>query len=227
MTATTDTDRKAAPRRVIKQVEVLRHWVGSERASEAEREAARHRLAILLSRYVVPGVNDFETVTARVNDGERYLYNPGAWMGAKYAETRTMSLPEIAKLMREEIKLARKLAKKVAPTDGETGELAVIDPLGDAPASIKISIRSAYFSGGGSIDVRISGIPEEWGWTYGENHYGDRIKIATPACLALYNEVKRIHSQYNYDNSDTQTDYFDTRFYGHVDTDERIVFERW
>lgn len=217
---TTATVKMPATPQVLKRVEVLRHWANrTEHVDENERLAAQHRLAVLAEMYDLTGAG----IRTSNDTEERWLFNPGAWMGSRYQETRGKTLTELAAMMRAEISLARKLAKKAA----KPGELAVVDPLGDAPAQIKISIRTRYYSGGGSIDIVISNVPADWGWTMGENHYGDTVKIATPACDAFYRAVKAVHSQFNYDNSDAMTDYFDRRFYGHVDTAERIVFERW
>jgi hypothetical protein len=226
-TETTATaDKKTAPRRILDQIKVLRHWISSERADEMEREAARHRLAILDAKYVLPDENGVMPHQAGYVPGELWLYNPGAWQGAKYAQVRRMSLTDIAKLMRADLKLARKLAKATAP---KPGEVATIDPIGDAPAEIKISIRTEYYSGGGAIDVVIKGVPQEWGWTDEEDpHYpGTRVKMATPAMTAFHRAVQEIHNAYNYDNSNAMVDHFERNYYGHVDTEQRIHMPRW
>jgi hypothetical protein len=204
---------------------VLRHWVQrTEHVDANEQEAARHRLAVLLSTYVVPGINDTGADVARLADGQRWLTNPGAWMGERYQEMRRETLTRIAARIRADIKLARKLGKRTAP---KPGEVATIDPLGDAPAQIKISVRTEYFSGGGAIRVKISSIPAEWGWNESTDQYGQSIKEATPACAAFYAAVQGAHGAYNYDNSDSMVDHFDRNYWGSVDTDEHIRFPRW
>lgn len=226
---TTETTKQPAPARILKQVKVLRHLATSERTGEGEREAAMHRLAVFAAKYLIPDENGVmptgDTVRQRA-EGEPYLYSPGAWMGAKYTEVRGLTLTQIAARIREDLKLARKVGKRTAP---KPGEVAMIDPLGDAPAQIKISIRTEYYAGGGAIRVLIKNIPAEWAWTDEEHprYPGERVKQATPAMVAFYRAVEEIHNAYNYDNSDAMTDYFDRRYWGHVDTEEHIYIPRW
>lgn len=144
--------------------------------------------------------------------GEVHTSRYSRWYGERYAETKSLRLTEIAKLIRAEVKLARKLAK--LPT--APGALKLADAIGDAPAEIKISVRTEYYSGGGAINVSLSGIPQEWGWEMREDRYGYVCEMPTPALKALAEAIKAIMNSYNYDGSDTMTDYFDVRFYGHV-----------
>jgi hypothetical protein len=142
--------------------------------------------------------------------------------GGKYADTKGLSLTDIAKLIRAEVKLARKVAKMTA----KPGAVKIADPIGDAPAEVKISVRTQYYSGGGSIDVRIRDIPQEWGWTEvpDDSFYDHRPRrIATPALKAFAKAIKDVMSSYNYDGSDAMTDYFDVRFYGHVSDDHGLI----
>lgn len=137
------------------------------------------------------------------------------WYGDKYADTRDLRLADIAKLIRAEVKLSRRLAKMTATP----GAVKVADPIGDAPAAIKASVRTKHFAGGGSIDVRLSGIPAEWGWTeVPDDCYIDQRprKVATPALKAFARAIKQVMDSYNYDGSDTMSDYSDVRFYGNV-----------
>lgn len=231
------TNRVPATKMILRQVEALKHWASrSERVDEVEREAARHRLAMIAEHYILPGENGVmppEGRTTAPQGDATWLYNPGAWKGAKYEQVSRMSLTEIAALMRADYKLARKLAKKTTPKPGEVallgqaGELTSVDAIGDAPASIKVSIRTEYYSGGGSIDVMIKGIPQDWGWTEDVDRYGHPIKKATPAMAAFIAAVQEIHSAYNFDNSDAMTDYFHRNYYGHVNTENHIHVPRW
>lgn len=224
-TETTATaDKKTAPQRILDQVTVMRDMIRRESTPEGERDAAMHRLANYDAKWLIPDENGVMPHQAGYVPGELWLYSPGAWQGAKYAQVRRMSLTDIAKLMRADLKLARKLAKATAP---KPGEVATIDPIGDAPAEIKISIRTEYYSGGGAIDVVIKGVPQVWGWTEDTDDYGNPVKLATPAMTAFYRAVQEVHSAYNYDNSDAMTDYYDRNYYGHVNTEQRIHMPRW
>lgn len=135
--------------------------------------------------------------------------------GAKYQKVRDMTLPQIAKLMREDIKLARKIGKQVA----EPGAVAVIDAIGTMPAQMKVSVRSEYYSGGGAIDITVKNIPADWGFVPDPRVEGQF--APSPALAQLISELKTIHGAYNYDGSDIYTDYFDKNYYGGVDYDWR------
>lgn len=201
-------------KRTAVKIEALTVLMNHPKTSAEEADAARRALARIC---ITQNEQDKDT-----EDYQRF-YNAGHWRGSKYEESRRLGLAEIAKLMRQDIKIARKVGK-VAPG---TTDLAVLDPIADAPAQIKISIRSGYFSGGGAIDVTISNVPAEWGWTEQEvdDGYGNQMrKVATPAMAAFKEAIEQIHRAYNYDNSDTQADYFERHYWGHVEVAERIHF---
>jgi hypothetical protein len=152
----------------------------------------------------------------------------GAWQGERYDSVRRMTLTEIAKLMREDYKLARKVGRRTAPKPDQTvpGEIAAFDPIGDAPTGIKVSVRTEYYSGGGAIRVLIKNVPQDWGWIESTDDYGHPYRMATPAMAAFIGAVQEIHRAYNYDNSDAMTDYFDRNYGGTVDTEQRIHVPR-
>jgi hypothetical protein len=152
--------------------------------------------------------------------GPGLLYNPGAWAGEKYWDTKKLTLTEIAKLIRADLKLARKVGRKTAP---RTGDVAILDPIGDAPREVTFSVRTAHYS---AIRVVIKNIPEGWGWNWEEDR-GQQRRTATPAMIALYREVEKIHQAYNYNNSDITTDYFESRYGGSVSTEPHIYISRY
>lgn len=203
--------------RAARAAERLLTLINHSNTSDDERDAARRALKRLNDRHKTP--DDSGTTP---QDGSRRLYNPGAWQGSKYEQARYLSLTEIAKLIREDLKMSRK-AGQVAPG---SADLAIPDPIADAPAQIKYSVRTRYYSGGGAIDLTIKNVPASWGWTEGTNEFGEPCKVATRAFAALHDEVERIHNAYNYDNSDAQTDYFERNYWGHVSTEEHIRLPR-
>jgi hypothetical protein len=152
---------------------------------------------------------------AAQDDAERPPYVDTRVYGSKYEQAKNMGLAEIAKLMRQDIKLARKIGQKAA----EPGAVAVPDPIADMPAQIKVSITSRYYSGGGSIDIRVKNIPEAWGFVQVPDMYRPDVMrtVPSPAFGALLVELRVIHFAYNYDNSDIMTDYFDNNYLGSVD----------
>lgn len=204
-------------KRTAVKIQALTNLINHAKTSEDERDAAKRALLRIHAAQAEQGQAD--------EDYQRF-HNAGHWKGSKYEQARRLGLAEIAKLMREDIKMSRKAGTLPAGA----ADLAVVDPIADAPAEIKVSIRSRYFSGGGAIDVTISNVPAAWGWTEGEidNDYNDgRVhKIATPAFAAYKAAIEQIHSAYNYDNSDAQVDYFERHYWGSVDTQERVHFPR-
>ena len=194
-TATVDRDK------LQRRIDRVRALVEHPRTNEHLRAVATHKLAKLL---------------AQLDKTSAAAHRDTRWYGAKYDHSGRLTTVDIAKLIREEIKLARKLAKDTGGSDA----LAAIDPIGDAPAGIKFSVRSEYFSGGSSIDITVKGVPREWGWTRGvDPRFGREERwMHTPALKALLNELNAVMNAYNHDGSDIMTDYSDVRFYGSVTT---------
>lgn len=175
---------------------------------EHERAAAERMLERFKKRLAE------QTGTAASADDYRGYRPPVRVYGEKYADVQNLSLTEIAKLIRAEIKLARKVAKMTA----KPGAVKTVDPIGDAPTQIKYSVRTEYFAGGGAINITIKNVPENWGWTREPDpHYPDeKVKTPAPALRALAQALNDIQDSYNYNGSDSRVDYFDVRFYGHV-----------
>lgn len=190
--------------KTAKKIQLLKTLIDHPRTGEEERDAARRMLQRILDK----AKEDGEKITPAWVDHRSY--------GAKYQQVRGMRLTDIAKLMRADIKLARKVALNTA----EPGALATVDPIANAPADIKYSVTTQMYSGGGSIDITIKNIPADWGYTYEDRGFGELRKVATPALRALAAELAAIHRAYNYNGSDITTDYFDVNYYGGV-SDER------
>jgi len=174
------------------------------RAPQGEREAARALLARLLAREQhTPGTAAYWREFRR-------------WVGDKYEQTRDIPLTEVAKLIRREIAFARKMGRKPA----KPGDIKVPEPIGDAPPSIRFSVRTRKFSGGAAIDVIVGGIPEDWGWTVEDDGWGSQRQVPSPALKELAAELRRVVNAYNYDGSDPTVDLYYKRFYGSVSTEE-------
>lgn len=121
--------------------------------------------------------------------------------GEKYESTKDLRIAEVAKLIREDIKAAVKA--------------------GALPVGLKVSVRSESFSGGRAIRMSVTRLP--WGFVLLnrarlaaeiENPLQDsREPRFSPEALALTEKLDAIAWAYNYDGSDTQSDYFHVRFY--------------
>ena len=190
--------------KAAKKVQLLKALIDHPRTGEEERDAARRMLQRILAKAQTGG----EKIAPGWVDHRVY--------GAKYQQVSGMRLVDIAKLMRADIKLARKIGLKAA----EPGALATVDPIANAPAGIKYSVTTQLYSGGGSIDITLKNIPADWGYTHEDRGHGELRKVATPALTALAAELAAIHRAYNYNGSDITTDYFDVNYYGGV-SDER------
>jgi hypothetical protein len=119
-----------------------------------------------------------------------------------------LSNKEIASLIRQDIKESIK-----------TGQL---------PKGLKVSVRYEHFSGGSSIDARITAWPEKFMWlnpdwvvlnTEHPNQYHDKVPRYTGQAKAVIEKVKELHDAYNHDGSDSMVDHFDVKYYGSVDVD--------
>lgn len=190
-----------------KKIKLLNVLINHPRTGEAERDAARRMVQRVLAKASAEGI---QIAVSGYVDRRTY--------GAKYDHAQTMDISDIARLIREDIKLARKVAKKTA----EPGALATIDALGNAPAQVKFGVRISRFSGGCALDIKIKNVPADW-WTERTDDRGDAGKFATPALKALAAELRSIMDAYNHDGSDLLTDYFDVRFYGHVLSEEGLT----
>lgn len=208
---------KTAPAsKVQRKITLLETLINHPNTPEAERAAARRSLNGMLKK--LEALADELPAT-----GYRL---PEVWYGENYIDDYRVSTTEIAAHIRADLKIRRNLGKKTANLPEDAVAVALRDVIADAPASIKFSIRTDYFSGGSSIDITIKGVPVEWGWEidpeYDPMDYRHSRKwVETPALKALKAEVERIQQSYNHDGSDSMVDYYDVRFYGHTEVDWR------
>ncbi|MFE4309157.1 hypothetical protein ACFRR6_24270 [Streptomyces sp. NPDC056891] len=197
--------------RTAQKIELLQNLINHPRTADEEREAAQRMLKRVIEKARDNGEDVTDTRTAKAGGYQL----PDVVYGDKYEQIKGMRLPDIAKLMRADIKIARKVGTK----SSTPGALAAIDPLGDMPKEIKVSITSDYFAGGGAIRIRVKNIPPEWGFVQKRDQWGDMRWVPSDAFEAVLTDLKVIHQAYNYDGSDSQVDYFHVNYYGSVDYD--------
>lgn len=128
--------------------------------------------------------------------------------GSKYQATRDLDIAEIAKLVRKDLKAAQ--------------------AAGELPADAALSVTIDRYSGGQSLGVVVSGMPDTW--TYNqpglEPDYAEYVPAhggMTDEATAVLRKIEGLVFAYNYDGSDIQSDYFNVRFYSSV----KIRDERW
>jgi hypothetical protein len=104
---------------------------------------------------------------------------------------------------------------KYAP---QAGEVAVPDPVTDAiasaPAGIRFGVRILHY---GSIAITVKNVPAEWGYgQYGEDVHHQPCEGPSPALHKLGEALNELGNQWNYDDSDIMTDYFNRGYYLNV-----------
>jgi hypothetical protein len=109
----------------------------------------------------------------------------------------SLDVAEIAKRLRREIREAIKA--------------------GTLPKGLKTSVTIDRFAGGQSCDIRIKALPfpllnPDWR----RSRPASGLDLYTGQARDVLDELSRMLGAYNRDNSDSQTDYFDVHFYGHV-----------
>ena len=133
---------------------------------------------------------------------------PEKVIGAQYESTKDLDVADIAKLIRADIKAAKKR--------------------GDLPKSLKTSVRISRYAGGQSLDVTVKGgIPVHTEaylrWYRAGDYRTDTPDRYVPSFKALKAALKAIVEAYNFDGSDLMTDYFNVRFYGDVLVDSDVL----
>ncbi len=179
------------------RVQFLQALIDHERTSPEERQAAERAMVRVLAAQKAAGAG---TAGGNARTGLPI------WYGPKY--DRKLTATEIAAMIRQDIKLARKLAAKAGPDDGE-GALKVPSPIGDAPAEIKFSVRSRH---GSAITITAQNVSPEWAWTT-RDHNGHPMRVKTEAAAALAVELRAVGNAYNFDGSDVSADYFHKNYY--------------
>lgn len=119
--------------------------------------------------------------------------------GSKYRQTTHLPRTEIAKLMRADVKALR------------------------LPKGFKVSVRCKQYSGGGSIDIRLTAVPEGFLLIASVSDDYMQRRTLTPAAQRILDDLKSIHSAYLYDDSDSMTDYFNCRYYGHAEIEGDLL----
>ena len=140
---------------------------------------------------------------------EGFIHEHNGNSGNKY--DRNLDIKTIAKLVRTE------LAIEYPTTKGW-----------------KFSVKIERYAGGQSMNIFILSVPSDVfvydALTYeahfntmnGEGGAWDAMRH-TNQWKEIFASIEAIQNQYNYDNSDSQTDYFDVNFYGHVSLDSEII----
>ena len=126
--------------------------------------------------------------------------------GSKYDSNRTTA--DCAKRIRADIKASKRI-----------------------PKGTKVSVRTKYFSGGSSIDIRITAFPLQFLNVWNVRHTGSVFQLLpghkayeryTPIMQRTLDELQNTVAAYKMDQSDSMTDYFCVNFYDSVTIDWRL-----
>jgi len=156
---------------------------------------------------------------AQSNSKEITMYT-----GAKYDST--LDTAEIAKRFRADVKEAltneARFLLHGRTSDAEKPRL---------PLGVKLSVRIERYSGGSSINVSIIDLPEGMSCPYSEAYLGycaagTHSSFGGERYIPEFKTLKLLLVQllnaYNRDRSDSQVDYFDRRFYEHVELSSEL-----
>jgi len=142
-----------------------------------------------------------ERTLERVLNKSRTEYGYGdRTYGARHDRVgRHAGLSRIADMIREDIAHARVMF----PAATTSGQVAVNDPIADAPRGISFTVETPHDA---SIDITIRGVPRDWGWDG-----ADGVETVSAVLGALSGELAEIMNGYNRNGSDIEK-----RFFGRV-----------
>lgn len=186
--------------KITRRMEALRRIIEHPTTKDGERSAAQHALHRLLANNP-----DTQRLTA---DDTTALFP--VTIGDRYDSS--LDIRDIAAILRREFQLRRKVARTSGGTD-----LALIDPIGDLPAEVKISVRIERGSIHDILIVNLKNTPENW-WAP-EGPY----IVPGRELRRVGQEISDTVQAFNYDGSDPRFDHVNVRFIGRVTADHRTI----
>lgn len=184
-----------------------------------ERKELADALGGTLGAHIIADVvTDLRSQEAERRPMPAYCDPSNETRGSKYDATRDLSPREVSARIRQDIKEAQKR--------------------GEIEKGAKISVRMDSYSGGWSVDVRVTDLPEgfrvtsvpyaSWVKQFGTSKLAPMAHRDTrsDAYNALISKLESIRNAYNRDNSDSMVDYFDVRYYGSAGIDWTVVRDR-
>jgi hypothetical protein len=182
---------------------------------EAERKDIANSLGGTAGAHIIADVvMDLKAKDRALRPMPAYCDPANEFRGSKYEATKGLRLADIAARMRADIK-ALGLAK-----------------------GVKVSVRTRTYTGGGAIDIYVTALPESFkvmsdkaaSW---RKQFGERAdypfywqEAQSEELQGLLAKLKGVHTSYNRDNSDSMTDYFDTRYYGSAEIEWQVRRDR-
>lgn len=139
-------------------------------------------------------------------------YSGRKWTGSKYKLTENLSTAELSKLIKKELEIEFEgIAKFSVTSDVYTGGSSINVSMYDVSFNPYNEQFFKAFQSGQSIADYEAEHRDNW------NRNPDRFNEEFKATIS---KVKNITNQYNFDDSDSQSDYFHRGYYDHVNFDE-------
>lgn len=139
-------------------------------------------------------------------------YSGRKWTGSKYKLTENLSTSEISKLIKKELEIEFEgIAKFSVTSDVYSGGSSINVSMYDVSFNPYNEQFLKAFQSGQTISDYEAEHRDSW------NRNPDRFNEEFKATIA---KVKNITNQYNFDDSDSQSDYFHRGYYDHVNFDE-------
>lgn len=142
----------------------------------------------------------------------RNLYTSNGWVGAKHDSS--LSVKDIAKIARDYVKKNYSDCKFSVTKDHNSLHIrlmaAPFNPFATPDANVVTGHDARY-----GLDDFMKGWNDRIARGHHDvNHYYiDDSKFITDTAKAMFKDINKYVSAYNYDDSDAMTDYFDTNFY--------------
>lgn len=127
--------------------------------------------------------------------------------GSVYQTAGRLDVTEIAKRMRVNLRNAQSV--------------------GMLPADAKFSVTTDRYAGGQSVDVTVKGMPDSWTYTTRDTAYGQAQRVHSDAARATIDAIRAMLAEYNRDNSDSMTDYYDVWFSPGVTIEDERTAAFW
>jgi hypothetical protein len=127
--------------------------------------------------------------------------------GSVYQSAGRLDVTEIAKRMRVNLRNAQEI--------------------GMLPADAKFSVTTDRYAGGQSVDVTVKGMPDSWTYTTRDTAYEKAQRVHSDAARATTDAIRQMLAEYNRDNSDSMTDYYDVWFSPGVTIEDERTAAFW
>lgn len=127
--------------------------------------------------------------------------------GSVYQTVGRLDVTEIAKRMRVNLRNAQ--------------------AVGMLPADARFSVTTDRYAGGQAVDVTVKGMPDSWTYTTRDTVYGKAERVHSDAARATTDAIRAMLAEYNRDNSDSMTDYYDVWFSPGVTIEDERTAEFW